>query len=303
MQLVAPPTRRFGSAVRLNLRALIHALVFSSVWIAACVGGLTAGATALLGLPFDSSAGLLLFASTLFVYGLDHWLDARSGGVADPAVRRVMLHPLTFALLVGSAVVTAVLVWRAPMVERLVFGAYASSGVLYGLRCLPVRREGRLTWIRLKDVPYTKGLVVSAAITTGSVGIPLARAAAPVAPSLLVITASLVFLLVAVNTHLFDTPDLEDDRRMGVRTVASLLGMSGLRSAAAVAALLGGLLAALVPSANIAPAVAFAAALGGSAVFAYCAGPTTPRMVYGTLLEMMMALPFLLLCTIAPLSP
>lgn len=302
MHLVSSHPRGIGLATWSAALAVLRALVFSSTWIAFCIGGLTWGATLLLGLPFSPTAVSLLLFSTLFLYGLDHQLDARSGGLSDPVARRVVLHPLSTALTVLSGLATAILVVKAPTATRLVFGAYASSGVLYGLPCIPRRGVDGLRWMRLKDIPYSKGFVVSAAITIGTVGVPLSLAGQPVLPAVVCAAAALCFLLVAVNTHLFDVPDMGDDRRAGVRTLASGLGLPSLRWASVFALVLGAVVGLLLPAEHRVAGVAFVAGLAASAVFACAVRESTPRLMYGTVLEAIMALPALLLLIHAPLS-
>lgn len=303
MHLVSGSPRGFGLALGSAALAVLRALVFSSAWIALCIGGLTWGSTLLLGLPVDRGAVGLLFVSTLFLYGLDHQLDARSGGLSDPVARGVVLHPASTALTVGAGLATAALVLRAPLDTRLVFLAYASSGVLYGLPCLPWFGPQGLRWLRLKDVPYSKGLVVSAAITIGSVGVPLSLAAEPVASTVVCAAAALSFSLVAVNTHLFDVPDMGDDRRAGVRTLASGLGLPALRWGSVLALIFGVFVSALLPEAHRFAGLAFVAGLAASAAFAGAVVESTPRLVYGTVLEAIMALPALMLIICAPPSP
>lgn len=272
----------------------VRALVFSSLWIAASVAALTAGCTALLGLEPDPGAALLLFCSTLFIYGLDHQLDARGPSAAPSPSRAVVLHPASVMLTVAAGIATLALVARADLATRLVFGAYAGSGVLYGLPCIPQRGPAGLRWLRLKDIPYTKGFVVSAAIAIGAVGIPAARASAAVPPLHLAGAGLLAFTLIVINTHLFDVPDLEEDRRCGVRTLASRLGLPGLRRLACTAALFGALVACLTWTAAPAASVGFVVGLGASWAFALAVTARTPRLVYGTVLEALMGAPALM---------
>lgn len=285
------PTLR---AVAALLLAGIRALVFSSLWIAASVAALTAGCTALLGLEPDPGAALLLFCSTLFIYAFDHQLDARAPGAAPSPARAVVLHPASVALTVAAGLATLALVARADLATRLVFGAYAGSGVLYGLPCIPQRGPSGLRWLRLKDIPYTKGFVVSAAIAIGAVGIPAARASAAIAPLHLAGAGLLAFTLIVINTHLFDVPDLEEDRRCGVRTLASRLGLPGLRRLSGAAALFGALVACLTWTAAPAASVGFVVGIGASWAFALAVTARTPRLVYGTVLEALMGAPALM---------
>lgn len=217
------------------------AIVDSAAWTALTLSALTLGASYMLGLGFELRAAGVIGASGLFVYNLDHLADSyRERGSAEQWKAGIGRTTLLFLVLV-SALLLSLQLLGAPAAVGQVVAGYMLVGVLYGLPFFPMPGRRGLRWLRLKDVPGMKAVIVTSSITVAAVGLPLAwavdgqglgawalqspeRTFAAVAP-----VALFVWTLVFCNTVMCDVGDLAADRRTGVKTLPVLLGVARTR--------------------------------------------------------------------------
>ncbi len=224
-EIAGTPIHANGVAV---LRALRLALVDSAVWTALTLAALPVLASHLLAIPLDLRPSALIFASGVFIYNLDHFLDASSEeGSAATWTEGIGRATLGW-LVVGSGILVAVLLASAPAAVGRVFVTYGLVGIAYGLPVLPLWRRGALAWLRLKDIPGMKAAIVAGSITVAAVGLPVAwSGAGPGAP--LWSTALLIWVLVVSNAIMCDVGDLRADRVSGVQTLPVLIGVEQTR--------------------------------------------------------------------------
>ncbi len=207
-------------------QAFLRGLVWSSAWAAGAIASLSLFAQQALGLEAGLLAPAILFVSALFIYNLDHVIDARVQQPDDDATQAYYRHPGLVVLTGLAGLATLGLLALAPPAAALVFLGYATIGVLYGLPIFPGSAGGPAR--RLKDLPMSKGLLVGTAIAWGTVGTAVACSSRAIDAPLLsaaIFTAAFVFVFVSSNTHVSDIPDLSSDLRAGVRTLPATLGL------------------------------------------------------------------------------
>jgi 4-hydroxybenzoate polyprenyltransferase len=213
----------------------LELFVYSSLWTAAALASMVLFVSHALGLSATPGAhvvapALTLFVSCLFIYNLDHVIDARVEGIPDERAEAYFKRFSVLCLLVGSAVATGLMVGTAPRAAQWVFGGYVTVGLLYGLPIFPVRRDGQWSWLRLKDIPGFKSWLVGGAVALAVVGLPAGWNELPMDRSLW-FTGIFVFVYTSTNAHMFDVRDVEKDRETGVSTLPATISVGGTRLA------------------------------------------------------------------------
>lgn len=231
------------------MKFLIHSCLF-----------VAAGASALIGLPhhilgeFAWQPYLLCFAGVLFIYNLDHALDARGGALSDPELERMFVGrrrwAIVFLMALSAAIALVLLADFNPFAHLPALYVAAGAGLLYGLPLVPWRGAAGWRWWRLKDLPGCKAALIAGAVSTAALGLPLAYAAYParlLSARAAELAGAFGFLSVYTfsNALMFDLRDRIADGKQGLRTLPVLIGprrSRGLILALNAAAALGLLL-------------------------------------------------------------
>jgi 4-hydroxybenzoate polyprenyltransferase len=188
------------------------------VWVALCVASLSAfSGWALFGLGYahQQKSITVVFLSTLALYNLDGTLDAGKG--QERRTRRRLHVGVSVAATLTLLFCLAGLPARAALFVLLglvVCSAYA----------VPIL-EGR---VRLKSVPGVKAPFVGASVACASIGVPSLAALSPQRlaaalqqeTSFVVVLLAVLTLCCTTNAILFDLPDIREDARLGVPTLA-----------------------------------------------------------------------------------
>jgi len=208
-------------------RRLQNLVIYSSLWLSAGLASMALFTAHALGLSWNLGPAMLVFASSMFIYNLDHVADAQieAGKAASGYFERASV----LLLVLCSGVATAVMFAMAPAAARVVFLGYLSVGLVYGIPLLPIVTADGLRWFRLKDIPGAKGWIVAAAITLAVVGLPLAWSGATLGMDGLWV-AAFFFTFVASGAHMCDVRDVDDDRASGVRTLPIQAGVAGTKT-------------------------------------------------------------------------
>ena len=201
--------------------------MFTNVYVALCGAALTAASFVLLGLParLDHVAGLV-FCCTLVIYNLDRLVEPRPGDSAHE--RWVQAHrPLLWTLTVIAAAGALAL---ASQLNTLSLISLAIAGAVAVGYCLPtVRYRGR--WRRLKALPGTKLILIALVWTYATAGLPILESGIALDRSTWMTLLARLFFIAAVALP-FDLPDMQRDRRSGIATLPTMLGVAATRNAA-----------------------------------------------------------------------
>lgn len=273
----------------------LEIFVYSSLWAAGGLFALTVFSSRVLGLGWSIRPGLLVMFSALFIYNLDHVIDSKVQRIPDDRAQNYFSSKPILACLIIFAVVTGLLAGAAPLGAKIVFASYTVVGLLYGLPLIPIRRNKSRHWMRLKDVPMLKAWLVGVAVTVGVVLLPVAWAGERVSAHVGYLALFMVVFVVS-NVHMFDVRDLASDKEHRIWTLPVMLGVR--RAKLSVVALNLVMLMAMawgwargITAANPEILVATAATV----VYVLWIRITTPRTVYGILIDGCLYLPLVLL--------
>lgn len=202
-------------------------VVFTNIYVALCGAALTGASYVLLGLPPRlDHIPVLVFCCTLVIYNLDRLVEPHPGGSEHE--RWVEAHrPILWGLTLAGAVGTIIL---APMLSRAALLSLPIAGVLAVGYCLPVVRFGG-RWRRLKALPGAKLILIALVWTYATMGLPILESGAGLDRRTLLALLARLFFIAAVALP-FDVPDMRRDRRSGITTIPTLLGIAGTRHAA-----------------------------------------------------------------------
>lgn len=202
-------------------------LVFTNLYVALCGAALTAASDALLGLsPRLGPVSGLVFCCTLVIYNLDRLVEPRPGDSEHEQWvehHRGLLWGLTLASTIG-ATAFAVLLNTPAMLSLPIAGAVAVG------YCLPVLRI-RGHWRRLKALPGAKLLLIALVWTYATVGLPILDRGVALDVSTTMVLFARLFFIAAVALP-FDLPDMQRDRRSGIATIPTMLGINATRQIA-----------------------------------------------------------------------
>lgn len=232
-QPVAPACPQPGTAPPQDnwlWHGFLSLFVHSSVWVAGAIASLSLFVQHALDLPADPRPFLLLLGSALFVYNLDHVVDAEVRGMTGRDSRDYFGSTPLLVFLTVCALWTGVMVGQAEPPVQIVFAIYSGYGLFYGVPALPwrSRRTGRLA--RLKDIGPGKSLMTASVVVLGAVGVPLAYA--DVAPSSEAAQVALwLWVICTTNMHMCDVRDLAEDAAGQQPTLPVLYGARRTRMA------------------------------------------------------------------------
>lgn len=209
------------------MKNILLRLAYSNLWLALSAGAEVWVNCRLLGRPFEPVAAGLAVMSMFWVYTFAKTVrfDPAADALNDPERTAFLLRYRRPLIALGVACLVAG-AWGAFLNSALALGLFllpAAAGVLYDVKFLPQHWRYR----RLKDITGVKGLVVAAAWTTLTVGLPLCYGGPVDGPVALV--ALWNFLIWFVNTTYFDMGDVEGDRAEGTQTIPVRFGYGNCR--------------------------------------------------------------------------
>ena len=266
-------------------------VIYSSVWVAMAIASLGLYVDRILELGADWQPIALIFFTALIPYNLDRIFDSYVQQIPDSREQLFFRQPFVWLVLLVAIAGTVYLLYTAPVAVR-----YASiAGViplLYGTPIFPWKRE-QWQWYRLKDIPGAKAWIVGAVLTYAAVALPFAYTGAKFDYAA-VVTTLFLFVFIVTNSHTFDFRDLESDRQKGVITLPIAIGVRGAKILLAVMNLAALLLIFFAWQDNIlAYRPEMAIALGVNLIYVYLVRETSPRWIYGILIEGCLFIPLL----------
>ena len=279
-------------------RVILEAgLIHSCIWVGFCATGLL---TLMHGIVpvFAWQPYLLCFTGVVFIYNLDHLLDARAGTVSDPELATLLdgrFRLMILALMSVCAAIALGLLARYPTLRTSpALYLAAGAGLFYGLPILPTWSGARRGWRRLKDLPGMKVVLIASAVTTAALALPISFASidplqrfGEVAPA-----ALFLFVFTGTNALLFDLHDITADRASGARTLPVTLGPDRTRQLLTWVNLLAGcLLIVIWLSGPATPYPEWLLLLAGMIGLTYRLGPNTPRSLVAWIVDGTLLLP------------
>lgn len=200
---------------------IARAAAYSSLYLSFAGGAMVYISCSLQNLSFNHFAALIMILVTYGVYNLNRKTDE-----AEDSINHFERY--SFTKKYGNVLCrTAALAYLGAAGLGIFFGAGAFiitmiplfSGVIYSIPLLP----GRTGFSRIKEVPVLKSVVVALAWAIPPAFLPLYIARAGISQQTWIV-ALLFFILVFVNTVVFDIRDIKGDRNSGVKTIPVILG-------------------------------------------------------------------------------
>ena len=215
-------------------------VVFTNIYVAACGAALTAATYALLGEPprFGPVAALV-FCCTLVIYNLDRLVEPNPGDTEHErwiAAHRKPLWVLTALAAAGAAL----LVTQFPPRCALSLVPAGAIAIGYCVPMLPIR--GR--WLRLKQLPGAKLLLIAGVWTYATAGLPMLNTGIELNTDTWAILSARLLFLAAVALP-FDLPDIQRDRLSGIVTLPTVFKVTTVRWLA-VGLAIGGMIAGIL---------------------------------------------------------
>jgi 4-hydroxybenzoate polyprenyltransferase len=208
-----------------KLLRIFHWIVFGNYWVSTGVVALYAVSCTVLGAAFSWEWSAALFLATLSTYtyhrvgpGIQHSMEGISG------IRRNWIAKNSRALriqMVLAGVLAFAFFIRLCSVDQWYFLIPAAVvALVYILPIIPLGGK----WIRLRELPYFKILIIVAVWMVLSL-LPLVPEINPLPQnnSLQLLLLQRLLFLLAVTTP-FDLRDMEFDRSRGIKTLATRLG-------------------------------------------------------------------------------
>jgi len=210
---VKSPGPEFGRIAR--------AAAYSSIYLSFAGGAMVFISCSLQDLSFSPFAALIMILVTYGVYNLNRKTDE-----AEDSINHFERY--SFTKKYGSVLCrTAALAYIAAAGLGIFFGRGAFiitmiplfSGIIYSISLLP----GKKGFSRIKEVPVLKSVIVASAWAIPPAFLPLYIAGAGITQRTWIV-ALLFFILVFVNTVMFDIRDIKGDKNSGVKTIPVILG-------------------------------------------------------------------------------
>ncbi len=216
------------------LARLFRYVVFGNIWVSFSAVCMFWATEELCHIKLKSISAIFIFGGTLFIYNFHRLFRMKAIYAKHTSERHAWIiknqrHVIALTLL-GFILAIAGGFQFFTLERTWILIPFIVITLLY---VTPIFKMGG-TWIRLRDVPYVKIFLVALVWTFVTVCLPLVILPDFTFQSLLnpniILTASNRFLFFFAITLPFDIRDLEHDRKNGVRTFASLLGVVGVKN-------------------------------------------------------------------------
>lgn len=206
-------------------RTLVHSILFSNLFIAACAFGLVCQTYLLLRVPIRIGLAALAFFATLLVYNLDGLLPYKYHQDVHFSEQKnwVMRHrSFLLTLIAISGLAAGYLFFRFVPIHQSWFIAHlVVISLLYSLRIIPQKNGG---FMPLRNVPLVKAFLIAYVWSWVTVLLPLLSLGMPVfsAAGILFLRRFCFLLALAL---LFDIRDYRKDKLTGTLTLPGLVGI------------------------------------------------------------------------------
>ena len=216
------------------LARLFRFVVFGNIWVSFSAVCMLWTTEELFSLNSKPTLAIFIFGATLFIYNFHRLFRMKAIYAKHTSERHTWIVENRFFVwgLSISGLILAVAGW-APFFNSVHSKLLLPFVIIALLYVVPIfKRDG--SWFRLRDIPYVKIFLVAGVWTFVTVCLPFVILPEFTFQSLfnpsIILTASNRFLIFFAITLPFDIRDLEHDRKNGVRTFASLLGVVGIKN-------------------------------------------------------------------------
>lgn len=233
-----------------SILAFADAIVYSSLYLSLASFAMMSVAGMLQGVPFSLVPGVIGFCITFSIYNINRKSDETEDCI-NHAGRYLFTKRYERHLLFLSAVAYAaalLLAWACNAAAFAITVFPLATGILYCFPLLP-RCTG---FRRLKDIPLAKNASISAAWAVPHALLP-AVLAGSMGTGMAGVCFLFFFVLVFINTVLFDMRDVEGDAAAGVRTVPVILGIPKTMQVLLATGCAGGILLPLMSLSQVPP--------------------------------------------------
>ncbi len=216
------------------LDRLFRYVVFGNIWVSFAAVCMFWATEKLFQIQEKPTTGIFIFGGTLFIYNFHRLFRMKAIYAKHSSDRHNWIiknrnHVIALTLL-GFILALA---GGFAFFNKETIGILLPFVLISLFYVIPIyKKEG--VWIRLRDVSYVKIFLVAGVWTFVTVCLPLVILPDFTFQSLLhpniTLTATNRFLFFFAITLPFDIRDLEHDRKNGVRTFASLLGVVGIKN-------------------------------------------------------------------------
>lgn len=207
--------------VQPTFQAVVHAIVYSSLYLSVAGAAMVYVSCILQDLPFDLSAAVILMLTTFAVYNLNRKTDEDEDAInhTERYTFTKNYGPILFDAAIGAYALALGLSALQGLECLLVTIVPLAAGIVYSVPLFPARFGFR----RLKEVPFMKSLVVAFSWAIPPALLPVCHLAH--SPDIATgVVGAFLFFLVFTNTVIFDLRDVEGDAASGVRTIPTILG-------------------------------------------------------------------------------
>ncbi len=213
------------------LSKIIRFVVFGNIWISLCAASLYWVTTCLHQIPFSPRIFAGIAGATLFIYNYHRLFRKKAIYKSQISERQqwILEHHLQLRLLAISGCALSIFSFLPFLTEQLFLRAspFLFIALLY---VIPLWKRGN-TWYRFRDIPYLKIVLVAAVWAFVTVFLPFLCINSAWFPDQSVwLTVLQRFLFIFAITLPFDIRDLAYDQEHGLKTFASWLGISKLKT-------------------------------------------------------------------------
>ncbi len=203
---------------------LLDVAIYSNLYVALPVSGISAVAYLLVGIPFNFNLLTFIYCSTLFIYNIHRVVglsQIKKENLSPRHIWAIKNKPVLLVLIALSGSIAAVL---AMLLDTDFIAPISVPALIAVGYSLPLLKRNGKHW-RLRDIPFAKVFLISLTVSYVSVYLPLYEQTDLFAkPELFYYFASRFFFIFAITIP-FDIRDLDFDQGSSLNTIPMLVGL------------------------------------------------------------------------------
>ena len=229
------------------LARLFRFVVYGNIWVSFSAVCMLWATEELFSLITKPTLAIFVFGATLFIYNFHRLFRMKAIYAKHTSERHkwIVENSRYVWMLSISGLILAIEGW-APYFSTTHSWLLIPFVLIALLYVVPIFKT-KGSWFRLRDIPYVKIFLVAGVWTFVTVCLPFVILPNYSFQSLLnphiILTASQRFLFFFAITLPFDIRDLEHDYKNGIKTIATLLGVEGIKKLSKTLLVFGTLIA------------------------------------------------------------